>query len=275
MCVQTFGQEIIINIEPDNALPVCPGEEITYTADIVGASPACVYKWTVTNGVFAIDGGTSWEGGNMVTVIWDNQTSGSLKVETNSCSSSDYDGLTKTLTYKILCLKYEAPDYINGSDEVPFTSYSQNYACPTLYYPGINPPESVHSYRWLIPAGWAYPGGPVSDGTTPVSGLSRSITVYPDETSGGVVKVWGYSDCGDGYYSQPTTLSVTRVFPDNVGVSSTTSNTFIQGDTSPITLSVPDWSFAQYQWAKPATWQWQGSSTGSTVTVRRYLSSKA
>ena len=49
-----FGQ--IVEIFPDGAFSECPGEYITYTAEVSPSysNGGCQFEWTVTNGKFKI-----------------------------------------------------------------------------------------------------------------------------------------------------------------------------------------------------------------------------
>ena len=127
-----------------------------------------------------------------------------------------------------------------------------------LVYPNLGPSNptnlSVDSYKWKIPQGWTL-NGVVSNGNTIYEGLSESITVIPNATSSGSITVLGHSDCGSGYDSDPSSITISRVFPSDLAITTTTSNDYLQGNKTPITYSVPNWSYATYSWSKPATWQ--------------------
>ncbi|NOU16757.1 MAG: T9SS type A sorting domain-containing protein [Bacteroidales bacterium] len=270
----TIGQ---ISISPNGTFGVCPGSQsngagFIYTADLIDNY---YYDWTVTNGVILNgtiqqDGTSTFSGGNIINVTWNNTTQdGSIKVRATSYSDNK-QYLEKKVFYHILSINGVTPGEITGPPAVPFNAGSLTYSCPKLVYPNLGSGDattlSVDTYKWLIPQGWTL-NGQVSDGTTPFTGLTNAISVVPNPTGSGAIKVWGHSNCGGGYDSNPRSLTITRVFPSNLAIAASTSNSSVQGDKRPITVSVPNWSYAQYSWTKPATWQWQGGNTSATAAV--------
>lgn len=195
----------------------------------------------------------------MITVKWNNTTAnGSLKVSLSSCDVDTFNTVSKTETYHILSISGKTPETVSGLNAVPFNSGSQPYSVSKLVYPNLGPSNptnlSVDSYKWKIPQGWTL-NGVVSNGNTIYEGLSESITVIPNATSSGSITVLGHSDCGSGYDSDPSSITISRVFPSDLAITTTTSNDYLQGNKTPITYSVPNWSYATYSWSKPATWQ--------------------
>jgi hypothetical protein len=207
------------------------------------------------------------QGGNLISVTWNNSTSnGTIKVKSYNCVNAASNQVGSVMAYHILSINGVTPGTITGQANVPYNSNGGIiYSCPPLLYPnrGTGDPStlSVSNYKWLIPKGWSL-NGQVSDGVTPFINLTNSISPLPDQTTSGTIKVWGHSNLGPGYNSNPQTAQITRVFPTII-ISATTTNTNIQGDKTPITLSVPNWSYARYSWTVPATW---------LITGKQYIS---
>jgi hypothetical protein len=239
-----YSQGVVIS--PSATFAVCPGVPTAYFAQLDPIPQPSVnptYSWEVINGT--IQGGTFENGvckvsGPAYSTIWvtwnnSNNTS-SIKVTLSNCTNANYNGKFKYWEMPILSLEGITPSNISGLSSVPFNSTSETYSIAKLTFPkkgtGENEYQSVNSYKWLIPHGWTFSSGQVSDGVNPVSGLTKSITVSPNPTSSGEIKVWGHSDCGPGYDSNPSSLTVSRVFP-TINVVVSTSSSYLQGDRTP------------------------------------------
>ena len=153
-----------------------------------------------------------------------------------------------------------------------FTSTSEEYSVSELIFPNqgssdVTSQNKAESYKWQIPNGWTL-NGQVSNGT-PFENKDTLITVVPDATSSGSIKVWALNGCNDSY-SDPSEITVTRDFPTSMVISYTTENTFLQGDETEIDFSVPDWSYTKYEWIVPHYWSIIGSATNSTATLIPY-----
>jgi len=265
----SFGQ---IQIRPDNTQSYCPGELVHYDGIYIGDSLGYVYKykWTVINGVIpsAANASIIETYNPYVDVIWNNTTSDAfIKVEYRLSGHSYYSNRIDTLKIPIRSINGITPGAISGPSTIIFGVTQNTFSCPTLYYPNKGTGESdiaVTSYSWLIPLGWKL-NGEISDGVTKFEGKSRSVNIETDNTSSGTIKVWGYSDCGTGYHSNERSINVTRTFPA-ITIAASGNNTYLQGDKSPITFSVPNYSYATYLWTKTGSWTLQGSNTTNSAT---------
>lgn len=232
---------------------VCPGPQSHVLTATPDANIKCTYEWTVTNGIIDNNGETTYTGGNIISVTWANTTSnGTVKVVLINSDRATYENITNSSTFQILSVSGITLGSITAATtQVPFNSGSQTYSVPKLKYPNLGSNDGdkyVDSYKWKIPQGWSL-NGQVSNGNTVYEGQSESITVIPNATSSGPITVWGHSDCGSGYDSNPSTISISRVFPSDLAITTTTSNDYYQGNKTPITYSVPNWSSATYSWS--------------------------
>ncbi|MDQ1769258.1 T9SS type A sorting domain-containing protein [Labilibaculum sp. A4] len=148
---------------------------------------------------------------------------------------------------------------INPGDNTPVT-----YTIPLLYYPECyeNIEKPVNDYEWIIPAGWEY-NGTISDGTTPIKTHNISITVIPDNCTGGKIKVRGVPECTGQSKSEYRSKTIIR--SDNNIVSSI--STTVCGKPKEITLNIGSVPNATYQWTKPASWTWTSGTNSNVVKV--------
>lgn len=251
-----------LSLSPSEIFAKCPGEFLTYTVTNTSTA-ACTYNWTVTNG--EITGGilngsvSTFTGGTVVQIKWVNTTSnGSIQIVGN-CSPTSGNA-TKTWTIPILSINGVVPGAISGvtSINVNVTS-NQIYSVPQINYPNIGSgdvsPKQVDSYEWEIPAGWIV----VSGGTT------RTITVTPDNCTGGVIRVRGKNtSCTAGpFYSNWSTINLGRTVPTPGTITGPIS--VICTDLSQKTYSVTSVAGTTYTWTLPSNWQ--GTSSTSSITV--------
>jgi hypothetical protein len=251
-----------ITIAPNISFSQCPGVSIVYTANNVTTN-ACIFDWTVTNGTITgglQDGNTStFSGGNLITVVWADATTGTIKVKVRNCSPPDYS--ETTYSYAILSLKGVTPESITGTNPTVNATNNVVYEVPRIKFAtkGGSEPNyrEVNNYEWEIPSGW-----------TIISGENtHSITVKPDNCSGGTIRVRGKSTiCPDlAYYSNWSPVkTITRPIaapgaisgPDVVECYNTSVNLYsipaVPGATS-------------YSWTIPSGWS--GSSTTTSIDV--------
>ena len=127
--------------------------------------------------------------------------------------------------------------------------------------------SDVEKYSWIIPPGWSL-DGIVSTGSNVYSGKGTSITVTTDNTSGGSIQVAAENGiCSGNSNSKPQTLSVDRFIPAFPITKGNTSNTFLQGDTHPIVLDAPYYSWATYSWTISGGGSLQQPTNLKSVTV--------
>lgn len=196
LLVSTSGYSQI-TITPNTAFAQCAGYPITYTVDNA-ITNNCQFEWTVTNGT--IQGGfqngnvSTFTGGNLIIVTWSDISSGSIHVKARDCSPPATT--EATFNYAILSVKGVTPSSISSNNPNPTVSITNNvtYTIDKLNYPKLGTAEitkEVDSYEWEIPVGWTV----VSGGTT------HSITVKPDNCSGGTIRVRGKSTECPGFVS--------------------------------------------------------------------------
>lgn len=262
---------------------VCPGESTSYSA-FPASTPGCTYTWSVTNGVFS-NGQTTISGNTLlaVTVTWNNVQAtsgtsapkGSLTVTVLSCVLPSGEEISDTENNIVIKTLNNVPTgNINGPGTVPANVVTpRTYAIDRIKFPNTGSTtgwtSSIYadSYQWKLPAGWQV-AGQISNGSTPITGLSHSISVIPDAFSGGDIQVRGYSECDPGYTSnwsnvKPVTRSVAQ--PSAI-TGNGELNYVLCGEIDPITFTVPLVTGAtSYIWEKPSGWS--GSSITNTITL--------
>ena len=222
----------------------------------------------MTNG--SIQGGSqngnvsTFSGGTLVTITWTNTTSsGQISVVARNCSPSGGDTPAAfPFSYAIRSINGVNPGSITGASSVTVnTTTNQVYSIPQINFPNIGSaeiaPKEVNSYEWEIPAGWTV----VSGGTT------KSITVTPDNCSGGNIRVRGKSTtCTNGpFFSNFSAVTaITRTVPTPGSITGPAPVTC--SDVSAKTYSVPSATGAtSFVWTLPSGWS--GSSTTNSITV--------
>lgn len=264
---QSFSQ---LSLDPNEVFAKCPNEFIVYT--ITNAVNAvCTYEWTVTNGEILggfQNGNTStFTGGSQVQIKWLNTTSsGSIQVNATNCNPSSGNS-SKTWTIPILSINGVNPSAVTGAPTINVNVTSnQVYSIDQINFPNIGSgdvsPKQVNGYEWEIPTGWTVVSG----------GNTKSITVKPDNCSGGNIRVRGKNTActGNTFYSNWSTVkTVTRTIPATGTITSSTGTfTVLCGDQTPITYSIPSVTGAtSYTWTYPSGWTVQGSSTTNTITI--------
>lgn len=253
-----------ITMTPDTKFAQCPGVSITYTVNY-SLTNSCIFEWKVTNG--KITGGvhsgnvSTFTGGNLVTIVWSDETSGKINVKARNCNPPGDS--EQTFDYAILSLKGVTPGSIESTNPNPTVNITSNviYKVPQINFPKIGSddvdPKEVNSYEWEIPNGWTV----VSGSTT------KSITVKPDDCSGGTMRVRGKSTLCTGvtYYSNwSPVLTIKRTIGTPGAISG--SDVVYCFDASVRQYSVPEVAGAtSYSWTTPSGWS--GSSTTSSIDL--------
>lgn len=256
-----------ITFSPNNAFDQCPNQPLQYTVNN-SVTNACIFDWTVTNGT--ITGGSqngnvsTFSGGTLVTITWLNTTqSGLISVVARNCNPAG--GNTSSappISYAIRSINGVDPGSITGASTVTVnTTTNQVYSIPQINFPNIGSaeiaPKEVNSYEWEIPAGWTV----VSGGTT------KSITVKPDNCSGGNIRVRGKSTtCTNGpFFSNFSTVTaITRTVPTPGAITGPSGVDCT--DTSAKSYSIAAVSGAtSFVWTLPSNWG--GSSTTTSLTA--------
>jgi hypothetical protein len=212
-----------ITINPSPVFAECPGVALIYQADN-SVTNSCIFDWTVTNG--SIQGGiqngnvSTYSGGNLVTITWFDVTqNGQINIQTRNCSPSggNTSGSGTTFTYAILSINGVNPGTVSGASAVTVNVTSnQSYSIPQINFPNIGSgdvnPKQVNGYEWEIPSGWTVVSG----------GNTKSVTVKPDNCSGGNIRVRGKNTActGNTFYSNGSTVkTVTRSLPNPGAIS--------------------------------------------------------
>ncbi len=265
LCANTYSQTL--TIAPNNSFDQCPNQPLQYTVNN-SVTNACIFDWTVTNG--SIQGGSqngnisTFSGGTLVTITWNNTTSsGQVSVVARNCSPSGGNiSSTPAFSYAIRSINGVNPGSITGASTVTVnTTTNQVYSIAQINFPNIGTaeiaPKEVNSYEWEIPAGWAVAGG----------GSTKSITVTPDNCSGGNIRVRGKSTtCTNGpYYSNWSNVAtiVRTIATPSVITGPASINC---SDVSTKTYSISAVGGAtSFTWTLPSGWT--GTSTTTSITV--------
>jgi len=164
----------------------------------------------------------------------------------------------------LLSIKHKTPEAIGGSTSIAYGQQSSTYSIATMKY---SDGTEVENYSWIIPTGWSL-DGVVSTGSNVYSGQGTSITVVTDNTTSGEIKVAGENtSCPDNSNSKYRPLSVDRFIPEFTITKGSTSNTFLQGDSKPIVLDAPNYSWATYSWTISGGGSLQQPTNQKSVTV--------
>lgn len=229
-------------ISPDS--PQCPSSNGTaYGVQYNNGSSTVILSgpgnWEITNGDIVSGNADDLA---PVGVVWrDGYDHGKIVVK-NSNGTQLIE-----LVVTLFSVKHKTPSTIYGSTSVALEQQTVTYSVEKLKYSsGLN----VEKYTWIIPVGWKI-NNQTSTGQ-PFTGLSNSITVTTSETAGGIIKVAAENDmcpaCANSKFSQ---IEVQRTIPEFAVslVPTTPMNDFVQGNTDPITFSVPFYSWATYSWS--------------------------
>ena len=196
-------------------------------------------NWDITNGT--VTQGSQY-GLNPIVVQWHD---GYSKV-TIKAKDDNNNEICEQIDVYLYTVKNLTPGPIAGSNLVPMGEQTITYSIDYMQYPDMNTP--ITSYSWIIPVGWKI-GGVVSDGS-PFTGKGTSIQVTTNATSGGEVKVAAENhQCPGNSVSNYSSKLIERSIPSFNITLANTANTFLHGDQSPITLQVPNYSWASYSWS--------------------------
>ncbi|WP_461630105.1 hypothetical protein [Labilibaculum euxinus] len=246
---------------------LCPNDSYWYKCNYQNDD---LYEWvwtvkggTINNGSTYSDAWVSWNDTNeehyvrvrTYRIAYDNDGNKTLH------EIGDSKKIVRVMSLKdVLPAGFTKGDFsINPGDNTPVT-----YTIPLLYYPECyeNIEKPVNDYEWIIPAGWEY-NGTISDGTTPIKTHNISITVIPDNCTGGKIKVRGVPECTGQSKSEYRSKTIIR--SDNNIVSSI--STTVCGKPKEITLNIGSVPNAIYQWTKPASWTWTSGTNSNVVKV--------
>jgi len=233
---------------------LCPGETYDYRTNYT--NPDYKYNWTVT-------GGKIVNGGNDIVWIEWYDTNKTHKVSVSISYANGNLITTQRKEVKVLSFKDVTPKAFTDYNSVipPGVKSPVTYKIPALEFPKFT---SLHAseYEWIIPQGWKYYSR-VSDGVTPFTTDKPSITVTPDDCSGGKIKVRGLSGCSGTAKSLYREKEITRY----TSIVFSNSNTTICGKKKEITLNIGSVPNASYQWTKPSSWTWKSSTNSNVVKV--------
>ena len=240
--ISLFGQSYrIISLDQNP----CPGATNSYRLQTLNVNTnqwEDIYNhpgnWDITNGT-VVEG--SQYGLNPIVVKWHD---GYSKINLKA-NNADDDEICHLDVY-LFTVKNLTPGPILGSNLVPMGEQTITYSIDYMQYPDMN--AAIVLYSWIIPVGWKI-GGVVSDGS-PFTGKGTSIQVTTNATSGGEVKVAAENwMCYENSVSNYTSKLIDRSIPTFNITLANTANTFLHGDQSPVTLQVPNYSWASYSWS--------------------------
>lgn len=166
-----------------------------------------VTSWSFS-GAQRISGGTN--GDPYIDLKINNDTLVTISCTVKKDAVGNYPSFNGTVSLRIhpYCVKGLSPASVIGNAYVNKLDISpQTYSISTLKY--LNG-DNVSSYGWVIPSGWSY-NGSISNGSSPFIINSTSITVIPNDCSGGNISVYGISKCGVST-SNLSTIPVSRPF---------------------------------------------------------------
>ncbi len=214
----SFSQSYGVNWSGDES--PCPGSIKSYDisgeyVDEYGNSQGVFIEstenWNVVGGTITAGG---YNGDIWVTVQWDDTLTAeiSVKVTLQKVSASHTNNvINDTLDVKVNSLYNYTP---TGNDVV--INYGDDTEQTISIDPIKYPDDSETSiYKWIIPIGWIHSGS-TSDGTTPFTTNSSSITVTPDRGCSGnaTISVYGKnSKCPGKEDTEIKTITVSRVWP--------------------------------------------------------------
>lgn len=218
----------------------CEGKEYTYFTGYYGGM--CIASFTVSNGAVTAITGSS------VTIRWDcNATSGSVQ-SLIRCQdeTGSYSYHTEFLSVTIKRMSNTVGS-VTGPTAIICCSTSNVTYCVTTV-------DCAESYEWVYPAGW-----------TVISGSTNNcITLQPDQSTGGVVKVRAKDFCGN--FSQYSSLTVTRPVP-NISISVAGASCLCPSSTVTLTADADLCSGSStYTWGLPFGWT-LNSQSGNTANV--------
>jgi hypothetical protein len=220
------------------------------------------FKWDVI-------GGKIIRGKNEDTVIirWYDSNVDGHKVKFNAKAKNTPKKINLSEPVKVLSLKGVKPaKFTNGDKNIPFgDNRGVTYTIPRLNYPAVPGfgAEYANSYDWIIPPGWIHNKKP-SNGTDHIKTYGPSITVYPDDCTGGKVEVFGVSFYSSMSKSDGREREITRSNKSSIKSSQSTT---VCGKPKEITVSVVSILGASYQWTKPASWKWTSATNSNIVKV--------
>ncbi|OKL40610.1 ice-binding family protein [Pontibacter flavimaris] len=213
---------------------VCAGSEQSYTAAAV--TGATSYTWSLPTGWAVVSG----EGERTITVKVGNN-SGAAKISVkadNACGTSVTAANLDVVVNDVL-----AAPAISGS----------NGACvgTTLTYT-IPAANGATGYEWNVPETW-----------TLVSGQNTTSVVVKVGEKSGNIRVAVRNECGLGEEATKAVAPVTAPAAPTI----TGSNDVCENATQlTYTISNPE-EGATYTWSLPQGWSFEGSNTGTSVTV--------
>lgn len=200
--------------------PVCPGRTYLYSVSTDASSSGCSFNWTINGG--QIVGGA---GSALVQVVWNNLPTGpgnptSLQVSVTGCTISASSRVYGPLSVFVRSLSQTAIGSISVSGDVSFGSTTPvTLSIPQVAVPSNGAPVLASGYYWIIPQGWQYADGQVSDGSSPVlinNGNGNSITVTPAAGTGGTVTVRAAdTSCG---FNGPTSTVSSQSLPASTAI---------------------------------------------------------
>ena len=216
---------------------ICPGDNITFTANPVNGGTNASYVWKVN-------------GSNV-------QTGASNTYSTNALTNNQ--SVTVSLTSNATC----ASTTPVTSSPIPITVKSGtpgkpgNITGPIDPYPGISgitysvaSVANATEYIWSLPNGWSG------------SSTTNSITVTSGATGTGTISVQAKNDCGTSAASNPLPVNVKAGTPAQPGTISGTAAVCPGVST---TYTVPNVTGVTYTWTYPSGWS--GSSTTNSITL--------
>ncbi|MDE5423108.1 hypothetical protein L3073_12890 [Ancylomarina sp. DW003] len=217
---------------------------------------------------WSVEGGKIIRGKYEYAVIirWHDSNVDGHKVKLTAKAKNTPKILNFSESVKVFSLKGEQPaEFTAGDKNISFgDNTAVTYTIPRLNYPadpGFGG-ESAASYDWIIPSGWRH-NNKISNGTDPINTDDSSITVYPDDCTGGTIKVFGVPFYSDMSKSEERVRKITRSTPPMKSSTFTTTC----GNPKEITLEVANISNATYQWTKPSAWLWTSSTNTNIVKV--------
>jgi hypothetical protein len=218
--------------------------------------------------VWSVEGGKIIRGQSTYAVIirwYDSNETHKVKL-TATAKNNPYPFNYNELV-KVFSLEGVKPaKFTNGKYNIPFgDNRGITYTIPRLNYPATPGfgGESASGYDWIIPPGWEH-NNKISNGIKPIYTKSTSITVYPDDCTGGKVEVFGVPFYGGMSKSEGREIAIIR---SNSSSIKSYPSTTVCGKPKEITISIVSILGASYQWTKPATWAWTSTTNSNIVKV--------
>ena len=242
---QANGQQKPTITNTNGTNPFCPGKTYSFTAVPAAGASCNTYSWEIEGGQLTSSNGTN---SPLMSVVWNDIPGGTgttrLRVTVSGCNVTAANGFSDYTTAFVQSLSQTTPAQISINGGILFgdvATITLSVALVKIPQPSGQPDRYASGYSWVIPNGWRYADGSVSNGTTPKllnTPNSNSIQVTPSAGGGGTATVRAVDTaCGSNNptstvssTSRPSSTTITRTLPTVRIVSNNAPNPITCGD---------------------------------------------